>query len=184
MFSIEANWYGEKKAIPNNKIKPGDSGILDYYITGEKQATVTFSPLVCPDCKDVTYEYILGKSHNDVLTQTACEGNFFLFAPIQTLKPQVVKPKPSKTESGKLTFDIKLPEELTYLGLKALLKDGREVFYSVIEVSTVWGSIQKNKNYHLGLLAFGVFMFGFCCYMYRRRPEKRKGGKGYHNLPQ
>ena len=74
LFSIEANWYKDKKSIPNNKIKPGANGVLEYVITGEKTATVSFAPLNCEDChsNNVTYEYLLGKSRSDVLTQTAC----------------------------------------------------------------------------------------------------------------
>ena len=55
-----------------------------------------------------------------------------------------------------------------------------------MELSTVWGSIQKNKNYHLGLLTFGLFMTVFCCYMYRKRPRPKRDRKGtpYTDLPQ
>lgn len=121
------------------------------------------------------------------MSQTACEGHFFLFAPIQVLPTFPVKSKASTVESGKFMFDVKLPDELSYIGLKAKLNDGREVFYGVVEVSTIWGSIQKNKNYHLGLLTFTLFMLVFCCYMYRRRPRPNaKGPRGspYQDLPQ
>lgn len=112
LFSIEANWYKEKKSIPNNKIKPGNNGLVEYVITGEKTATVSYTPLVCQDChsKNITYEYLIGKNKADVMTQTACEGHFFLFAPIQILPSQTVKSKPSAIESGKYTFEVKLPD--------------------------------------------------------------------------
>lgn len=98
-----------------------------------------------------------------------------------------MKSKPSNVESGKFVFDVKLPDELSYIGLKAKLSDGREVFYGVVEVSTIWGSIQKNKNYHLGFIVFSLFMLLFCYYMYRRRPMRPgvKGGRSpYQDLPQ
>lgn len=47
LFSLEANWYKEKKAIPNNKIKAGNNGLIEYVITGEKTATVSYTPLTC-----------------------------------------------------------------------------------------------------------------------------------------
>jgi hypothetical protein len=90
-------------------------------------ATISFAPLNCEDChsKNITYEYLVGHSRADVLAQSACEGNFFLFAPIQVYQTQTAKTQPSKVESGKLTFDVKLPGELIYLGFKAKLSDGR-----------------------------------------------------------
>ena len=111
LYSIEANWYPNRKAIPTSNIKAGDNGFLEYRIVGEKEALVTFAPLECESChaNNVTYEYLVGKNHNEVMTQTACQGIFFLFAPIQIINPEVVKPRPSKTESGKLTFSVHLP---------------------------------------------------------------------------
>lgn len=112
LFSIQANWFREKKAIPNNKIKAGNNGLMEYIISGEKTATVSYSPLNCEDChaNNITYEYLIGKNKADVMSQTACEGQFFLFAPIQIIPSQVVKSKPSNIESGKFVFDVKLPD--------------------------------------------------------------------------
>ena len=44
------------------------------------------------------------------MSQTACEGQFFLFAPIQIVPSQPVKSKASTIEPGKYLFDVKLPD--------------------------------------------------------------------------
>lgn len=59
------------------------------------------------------------------MSQTACEGQFFLFAPIQIVPSQPIKSKASTVEPGKYLFDVKLPDELSYIGVKAKLTDGR-----------------------------------------------------------
>lgn len=74
-------------------------------------ATISFAPLNCEECnnKNIVYEYVMGTSRSDVLAQSACEGSYFFFAPIQVYPSQVAKTRQSKVESGKLNFDIKLP---------------------------------------------------------------------------
>ena len=54
------------------------------------------------------------------------------------------------------------------------------------EISTVWGSLEKNRNYHLGIVAFIVVIVAFLLCMYRRRPVRARHGKGaaYEDLPQ
>jgi hypothetical protein len=69
-----------------------------------------------------------------------------------------------------------MPKELTYLGIKAILDDGKEVTYNVIEVATIWGSLEKNKHYHASLVVIALFCCCFClCMRFRRSNRDGKG---------
>ena len=131
LYSIKSAWYTTKKEIPRDTVKAGNKGFIDYEITGVQEATVTFSPIVCnttatssTHCPKAEYYYVMSTNRDEVISQTECPGSFFLFTSIKPLKAEQIKIKKGSL-ANTYQFKLKLPMELTYLGIKAILEDNR-----------------------------------------------------------
>ena len=126
LYSIKTAWFTAKKDIPRDTVKAGNKGFIDYEITGVQEATVTFSPIVCnaSHCPKAEYYYVVSTNRDEVISQTECPGSFFLFTTIKPLKTEHIK-----FEKGSINntyqFKLKMPLQLTYLGVKAILEDNR-----------------------------------------------------------
>ncbi len=77
--------------------------------------------------------------------QTECPNAFFLFNKFKPLKHEHIA-KPRKTENGSLEFKIKSLSEVMYVGVKAMLDNGKEITYNVIEIATLWASLHRQQT--------------------------------------
>lgn len=125
LYSIKASWYPAKKDVPKQDIKPGNKGMITYDFDGKGSVTVSFTPIVCNSshCPKAEYFYVESADRVEATSQAQCPSSFFLYTSIKSLTPQKVKT--TQGINNTLTFTIPVQKELMYLGLKAILEDGR-----------------------------------------------------------
>lgn len=71
---------------------------------------------------------------------------------------------------------------MQYLGIKAILPDSEQIPYKIIEVSTVWGQLQKHTERHfLKFTLFLLSIIGIC--LLCLKVHNRKKNKRYTPLP-
>lgn len=61
----------------------------------------------------------MSANRDEAISQTECPGSFFLFTTIKPLKAEHIKPE--KGANNTYQFKLKMPVELNYLGVKAIL---------------------------------------------------------------
>jgi hypothetical protein len=134
----------------------------------DKTVEITFEPVVCKGkCPNITYYYLLSDHQASVINQVSCTGNYFIFQPITAVAPQQIRFE--RSLSSKLRFRANITSEIEFLGIKAVLANGRIVAYPTIEIATFWGGVQK--NYHFLLIISGLIvicMFYCVIHQFRR----------------
>ena len=81
-FSLQLNYYPEKKLIPKDNAHPGNNGILEYELLNSIEAEISFTPLQCEksSCPKTTYSYIASTSVQSAYSQSLCPSYFLTYS--------------------------------------------------------------------------------------------------------
>lgn len=89
-----------------------------------------------------------------------CPSNFFSSYDSVSI-PEITQEEvtPKENSDGTLSFEFKLLDQISYVGIKATTGSSEEIYYKPIEVATLWGQLARTSHGHKLAICSGVLCF-------------------------
>jgi hypothetical protein len=152
-----------KKKFNISKSKAGEQGMIQFQRIDSSKAELSLATLICSaedkNCsKDFSYSAISSHSMDSVYAQLVCPSVMFDLDRVQHLLSSDLIPISSGSiRNGRVTFTHQISGDVSYIGVKAVnSRTGEVVYYRPIEISTLWGEVNRNSKLTVVLRLLGI----------------------------